>query len=158
MFLLGVLIFSNASYVPLHPLVFAGAVAGYYFLMIFDVLGPIAGLLLAYITVWIGMRNFPLFDRLVKVDVSYGIYLYGFPITQATIYFLFPHMTAIHGPLRFTIIFPLVLLLTVLFSSLSWQYIEKPTLALRRYFIPAGKPSAAIAAELTSPKASDMAK
>ena len=50
----------------------------------FFMLLPLAGIFLTYCTVYIGMQSFAAFDRLFRQDLSYGIYLYGFPITQAT--------------------------------------------------------------------------
>jgi peptidoglycan/LPS O-acetylase OafA/YrhL len=81
------------------------------------------------------MTAFPVFDRLVKLDLSYGIYLYGFPITQAMIFVLSPYMAGFPWPVRYLIVLPLVAALTVLFSTISWIYIEKPALRLRKYFI-----------------------
>jgi peptidoglycan/LPS O-acetylase OafA/YrhL len=135
MFFYGVLFYINARYIPLHPALFLISAAGYYVLTIFDQLGPISGVFLTYCTVYIGMTAFPVFDRLVKLDLSYGIYLYGFPITQATIFVLSPYMAGFPWPVRYLIVLPLVAALTVLFSTISWIYIEKPALRLRKYFI-----------------------
>ena len=80
------------------------------------------------------MQSFPFFDRFVKKDLSYGIYLYGFPITQATILLLLARLPGDSSLFKFLIIFPVVLGLTVLFATVSWNYIEKPALTIRKYF------------------------
>jgi peptidoglycan/LPS O-acetylase OafA/YrhL len=135
MFMFGALFYINAKHVVLHPAVFALACAAYYLLTIFDVLGALSGLFLTYIMVYIGMTAFPWFDKLLRLDLSYGTYLYGFPITQAVIYFLLPHMPGLSPMARFAIILPLVIGITLLFSTLSWHFIEKPTLSLRKHII-----------------------
>lgn len=153
MFIFGALIYVNADYIPFHPIALAFACIGYYVLMVFNVLDVIAALLLAYITAYIGMVSFRWFDRLVKIDVSYGIYLYGFPITQASIYFLLPHMHGLNKPERFCVIFGIAFSLTILFASQSWRFIEKPALTLRKYFKAAPKAGEPPTTELTSPLA-----
>src|SRR6185437_12240502 len=45
-------------------------------------------LLLAYVTVFVGVTAFPKIPIIDRQDYSYGIYLYGFPITQALILLL----------------------------------------------------------------------
>ena len=56
-----------------------------------------------------------------KSNISYGIYLYHFPVIQALIHF---------GLDKYNVYltFALALLLTLLISTLSWVYIEKPFL------------------------------
>lgn len=68
-----------------------------------------------------------------KSNISYGIYLYHFPIIQMLIHF---------GLDKYNIYltFALALLLTLLVSTLSWIYIEKPFLDRARG-IRHGKPS-----------------
>ena len=61
-------------------------------MMMADVLGVVSGMLLTYCMVYIGMQNFRWFDRIIKKDLSYGIYLYGFPLTQATVALLLPQL------------------------------------------------------------------
>ena len=135
LFLFGALFYINSDRIILHPLLAIAAAFGYYLLTLYDLLGPLSGIFLAYCTVYLGMKPFPIFDRLVKVDLSYGTYLYGFPITQATVFFLLPTMAGWPAVARFGLVLPIVILLTVTFSLVSWVYIERPALALRRHLI-----------------------
>jgi peptidoglycan/LPS O-acetylase OafA/YrhL len=54
-------------------------------------------------------------------DLSYGIYLYAFPIQQLVLY-------ALHGNLSPPMLFALAFPVTVLFALLSWHLVEKPFL------------------------------
>ena len=62
-------------------------------------------------------------------DVSYGIYLYGFPIQQAIV----SQTDFVHGngPLLFAVSAPVV----ILFALVSWLWIEKPFLAVKPYVL-----------------------
>jgi peptidoglycan/LPS O-acetylase OafA/YrhL len=81
-----------------------------------------------YITIFIGMSNFPKSKILQSGDYSYGIYLYGFPIMQA----LVASVPYVRG--KFFVFTPLALVLTFAFAFLSWHLVEKRFLKLRRYF------------------------
>jgi peptidoglycan/LPS O-acetylase OafA/YrhL len=146
MFFFGVFFYINAGWIALSPLLFVACAAGYYLLTLTDTLGALSGLLLSYCMVYIGMRSFPWFDRVLKKDLSYGTYLYGFPITQAVVSLAVPHLAGWSRLAAFLVIFPVVLGLTLLFSSLSWDFIEKPTLRLRGRMLPPSRPKAAAAA------------
>jgi peptidoglycan/LPS O-acetylase OafA/YrhL len=63
-------------------------------------------------------------------DYSYGIYLYGFPVTQAMV----ASLAILHK--NFALAGPLVLLATFAFAALSWHGIEKHCLKLKRYIAP----------------------
>ena len=142
MFFLGVLFFINADQIRLSPLLFVISLLSYYLLTLFDRLGPLSGVFLTYAMAYIGTLRFPWFDRMLKLDLSYGTYLYGFPITQATIEVLLPHLPA--SPfVRYAIVLPVVVGLTALFSTVSWTCIEKPALGLRRHII--REPATAVA-------------
>jgi peptidoglycan/LPS O-acetylase OafA/YrhL len=60
-------------------------------------------------------------------DVSYGVYLYGWPVQQALVQ-LFPAAGA------WTLLLPAIAL-TVLISIVSWLLVEKPALSLKKRLI-----------------------
>ena len=86
---------------------------------------PLAVPLLVYVTVCLGMWRLPLFGPLKRGDYSYGIYLYGFPIS-VMLFFLVPAVKNIW------LMPPAALLLTFIFAAASWNLIEKPALGLRK--------------------------
>ncbi|QGY03794.1 acyltransferase [Methylobacterium mesophilicum SR1.6/6] len=145
MFFFGAAMFLNARRVIVSFPLFLACGTLYYVLMLGDVLGVVSGMLLTYCMVYVGMQGFAWFDRVVKKDLSYGIYLYGFPLTQATVAVLIPHLGGVSKGLAYAVIFPLVLVLTGSFASLSWDYIERPALRLRRLLVRGPRPRAAIA-------------
>jgi peptidoglycan/LPS O-acetylase OafA/YrhL len=59
-----------------------------------------------------------------RADLSYGVYLYGWPVQQA-LHALFPALTAV------ALLWP-TLAITVAAAALSWFLIEKPALGLKR--------------------------
>ena len=135
MFFFGALFYINSSVVVVSPILFIASAIGYYVLTLMNQLGALSGLLLTYCTVYVGVQSFPLFNKFLKKDLSYGIYLYGFPITQAVIDLSLPYTTGLSRVLYFMLIFLIVLVLTGLFSALSWEYIEKPALSLRKHVL-----------------------
>jgi peptidoglycan/LPS O-acetylase OafA/YrhL len=60
-------------------------------------------------------------------DYSYGLYIYGFPVQQS-IAFLYPSVSL-----------PVMLLssfmITLMLASLSWHFVEKPSLNLKKHFL-----------------------
>jgi peptidoglycan/LPS O-acetylase OafA/YrhL len=95
--------------------------------------------LLTYVTIFIGMTPMPSFSILKSGDYSYGIYLYGFPITQA-IWAAFPMLR--NNPWGFRVA---AFAVTGLFAAASWHLVEKYALRLKKYLSPG---SAAIEARL----------
>ncbi|OQP84602.1 hypothetical protein BTR14_18390 [Rhizobium rhizosphaerae] len=133
LFLVGVYLRLIARHLPLHGGLFLVAAAAYYVMTVMNVLGPLSGVFLAYCTVYIGMMRFDWFDRIMKHDLSYGIYLYGFPITQMLVALIVP-MVSGSRVVSFALIAPLVVVLTASFALISWIYIERPALRLRRLY------------------------
>ena len=82
---------------------------------------------LTYCMIYLGMVRLPMPAWLKGRDISYGIYLYGFPMQQ-TIVFLLPKEA--HA---WWIVFPIALVTATAFSILSWHAIEKPTLGLKKF-------------------------
>lgn len=64
-------------------------------------------------------------------DLSYGIYIYAFPVQQ-TVVFLTSNRLSIWTALLTTT------LITAALALLSWHYVERPALRLKRYFEPTG--------------------
>lgn len=133
MFFFGMVFRLHARYVPIHWTIFAASAFCYAAIMWLNVLLPLAGIFLTYCTVYIGMQSFKAFDRLFTQDLSYGIYLYGFPITQATID-IFQRVLGPDHRLSLAMILPIVIVLTLGFAAFSWNVIEKPALRLRRFY------------------------
>jgi peptidoglycan/LPS O-acetylase OafA/YrhL len=63
-------------------------------------------------------------------DLSYGVYLYGWPVQQAFVA-LFPAAGAL------ALFFP-ALALTLAIAALSWHFVEKPALGLKRRLLARG--------------------
>lgn len=141
-FLLGSFLFVNRERIPVGPLYFLFA------------------LVLAGITV--GTPKFPLayamvlvtgftwlafgrqFHRLDRFDYSYGIYLYGWPVQQL-VASAFPDK----GP-HFNALVSMVG--AVGLGALSWHFVERPMLEMKRYFDPRRGRGAAGAAATSNPE------
>ncbi len=82
---------------------------------------------MCYITAFIGVTRVWTPEFLRKGDYSYGIYLYGWPLQQMLVALLPDQKSLL---LHFLMVVPLVLA----FAALSWHFIEKPILALRKRF------------------------
>ncbi len=137
MFTLGVLFNVHAARIPINRRLFLACGAGYFALMILGVADVIASVLLTYCMVYLGMQRFTWFDRLVKDDWSYGVYLYGYPITQTVVLVLVSYFGTFTGPAHMLIVIATSVALTVLFALFSWRCIEKPALALKKRLLPA---------------------
>jgi peptidoglycan/LPS O-acetylase OafA/YrhL len=86
--------------------------------------------IVSYLSISIGMLAFPKIPLLARNDYSYGIYLYGFPITQAVRELLATGDYSHDKSLRL-----LALAATVVFAAASWHFLEKPALKQKRRFI-----------------------
>jgi peptidoglycan/LPS O-acetylase OafA/YrhL len=129
-FVAGVLMFLWRDKFVFHEVFFLTAAALCYILMMSARTVFIYPVLLTYITVFIGLFPFPRFSLIKSGDYSYGIYLYGFPVTQA----LVASFSGLHKNLALTA--PLAVLATGAFAALSWHCIEKHCLKLKRYIAP----------------------
>ena len=80
-----------------------------------------------YLIFWFAFSPIPILDRFKRSsDVSYGLYLYGWPVQKLLLWY-FPSITPY-------VLFPVALILSYLCGYLSWQIIEKPALQLKRRF------------------------
>ena len=113
--------------IPFNSLIAVGSlvllVLGTQFKPFFSILMPVSG---GYLVLWLGYGpRVALFDWTHRTDLSYGTYLYAYPVQQ-----LFAMSPSLREPLaNFVLTVPCVLAL----AFLSWNLIEKPFLALKNY-------------------------
>jgi peptidoglycan/LPS O-acetylase OafA/YrhL len=87
---------------------------------------------LSYITVFIGLTKIKIPSYFIRGDYSYGIYLYHDPFLQIVIA-LFPALALV--PLRGAVfVFAVGYSMVLVVSNISWNFIERPILQLRKKF------------------------
>ncbi|HEY0031769.1 MAG TPA: acyltransferase [Devosia sp.] len=126
-FWLGMLAYLYRSHIQLDwPLALCGVVLALW--LSSTILGQVASITaFAYLGATLGGTHIPLLTRATaQTDISYGFYLYSFPIQQALL-------------ARFGVTLPLALLMslaallvTLIIAYLSWRWIERPALSLKR--------------------------
>ena len=125
-FFIGLIFFLWKDQIPLRYDLFAIFAIASYVLLYSRHTVYLAPPFVVYCTVFLGVVGLPELKWLKSRDYSYGIYLYGYPIIQATL--------CIAPPLRGYAVEVGVISLTatVLFAALSWTFIEKPALRLKK--------------------------
>jgi peptidoglycan/LPS O-acetylase OafA/YrhL len=129
-FFMGVLFFMWRDRILYSSTLFMICMIACYPLMLSSHTAFIYPALLTYITIFIGMSRLPQWSFLKTGDYSYGIYLYGYPITQALIA-AFP---ILRDDLSLLLI--ATVLSTFTFAYLSWHLVEKRVLFLKHYLSP----------------------
>ena len=133
-FVVGVIMFLWRDKIVFHEGFFLVSAVLCYVLMMSPKTVFIYPILLTYITVFIGLFPFPRFSLIKSGDYSYGIYLYGFPVTQALFAASLLMGVSLQGKLA--VFAPLAVLATAAFAALSWHGVEKHCLKLKRYIAP----------------------
>jgi peptidoglycan/LPS O-acetylase OafA/YrhL len=105
--------------------VFSLSAIGSYFLLDRSHMVYLAPIFVTYFTVFLGVKALPELKWLRTRDYSYGIYLYGYPITQA----LVASVPALRG--HGILVFVLTTTCTMAFAAMSWHMIERRALALK---------------------------
>lgn len=83
-----------------------------------------ACLTLPYVVLVVGKSSTPYVRRAARFgDLSYGIYLWGFPVQQLVVHVL--------GVQRMAVNLPLVLLITAGLAFVSWHVVEGPSMRLK---------------------------
>ena len=125
-FLAGVTIYLYRTRIPLnHGLGIASGLVGCALATFGDLNQFLAPWPLAYFTVYLGTLDPRRLGWLKHADISYGLFLYGYPVQQ-----MFASLGGIarNGVANFL----LSVIGTGLFATASWLYIEKPALNLRQ--------------------------
>jgi peptidoglycan/LPS O-acetylase OafA/YrhL len=142
-FLTGFAIYKYRDTLPHSAAMAVLAVAGYGILMNTEYAAVFTSLLVAYITIWVGVINYPKTFVIRVGDYSYGIYLYHSTVQQALISL---------GLLTWYSVFGVGLVLVTGVAAMSWNLVEKPALSLRRFLKGKSNPqqtqSAAVAPDL----------
>lgn len=120
-FLFGLSLYRLRAVVPYSALLFVVSLVCFTALCFFAQTICLTALPIAYITLFLGLRNPGRIFLVRGADYSYGIYLYGYPIQQSVSYF-FPNL---RNPF-FNVAISLVLV--SLLASLSWTLIESKVL------------------------------
>lgn len=123
-FAVGVAFFVLKSYIPYHFTVFLFSAIAVALATPFPNLSFVIAPLLAYLTIYIGFLPKLALPFLKGNDYSYGIYLYGFPISQGIVS-IFPKISRME-------LFLLALSMTLAVAICSWHWIEKPCLKLKK--------------------------
>jgi peptidoglycan/LPS O-acetylase OafA/YrhL len=125
-FFVGVMFYHWRGKIPVYwPLFLISGAAAYVLQMGHHTLF-FAPVFVTYCTLFFGMLPIPKIPLIASGDYSYGVYLYGFPITQATVA-VFPGLMG-HGWATLGI----SALFTALFAAFSWHVIEKGALGMKR--------------------------
>jgi peptidoglycan/LPS O-acetylase OafA/YrhL len=124
-FFAGGLLYVYRTRVPASGLIAGIAVALAVLLAALGVFKPVAAIAVAYVLLYAGSR-LPLTGVGRRNDISYGMYIYGFPMQQMLILML-------GGALLPIWLFAVVsVVAAVPLAWLSWLAVEKPALRLRR--------------------------
>lgn len=123
-FVIGVAVFVLKSYIPYYFTFFLFSAITVALATPFPNLSFVIAPLLAYITIYIGFLPKLALPFLKGNDYSYGIYLYGFPISQGIVSIL-PKISRLE-------LFFLALTITLAVAICSWHWIEKPCLKLKK--------------------------
>ena len=83
---------------------------------------------LAVATLWLAHKPDPVLRRLTGLpDISYGIYIYAYPVQQVVSHFA--------PDLHPLLAIPLSFLLVAGIAALSWRFVEKPALGIKRHHL-----------------------
>ena len=125
-FLAGVSFYLLRARMPLHIGLFGLCLVMLYFgihqnFAFQKIVGPWP---VAYCVAYVGLHSLPEVSKLLRGDLSYGIYLYGYPLQQVLLQTLGYQQNVF-------VFFILSAVGAICAASLSWRLIERPALALR---------------------------
>jgi peptidoglycan/LPS O-acetylase OafA/YrhL len=79
------------------------------------------------LVIWAGTRTWP--GRRLRYDLSYGLYIYGWPVAQSLVFLAL--RAGFHLP--WWELFFATVAVTVPVAYLSWRFVEAPSLRLKRF-------------------------
>jgi peptidoglycan/LPS O-acetylase OafA/YrhL len=123
-FFAGAVLCAYASRIPMSTFLVATSTAVLAAAALTDHVQAVGALPLAYLLIWLG-SVLPLQAVGRRNDISYGVYIYAFPIQQLLVL----AGAAAFGVLPFTV---LCIVCTVPLAALSWFFVEEPAMRLKR--------------------------
>ncbi len=127
-FFVGSAFYQYREFVPLNWAYFCVAAAAAVAALAFPLGVFVAPVFLTYATIFIGTMSWPKLPLIQNGDYSYGIYLYGYPILQATL----AAAPGLHGHKLWVGLIGGAI--TVAFAVTSWHLIEVRILAFKKHF------------------------
>lgn len=125
-FAAGALLFRFRSSVTASGRLALAALLALGLILLFGAGRSLAALPVAYLCMWIGIAAPQWFRRVGRRnDLSYGIYLYGFPVQQILVLLGMNDF----GLLGYTL---LSIIATVPMAAISWFFVEKPAMRLKQ--------------------------
>ena len=120
----------RAWWLPHSRIIFVGLLAIAAILVMLRLYELALLMVLPLASIWFGLQSFTGFNAVGKFgDMSYGLYLYAFPVQQ-----LFFYLQGVTLP--FWLGLAVTTLTTVFCAYLSWHLIERPALRLKTYILP----------------------
>ncbi len=97
-----------------------------------DNLGPLWGVPLSYVVLWVGYHGPAILSRVMgKIgDLSYGVYIWHMVVVNVFLAYALPQRWS---SLPGTLLIMLLIAITMLLALISWWVIEKPILARKKY-------------------------
>jgi peptidoglycan/LPS O-acetylase OafA/YrhL len=124
-FLAGVAIYLKRDRVPYSNWLGLLSVIAAAALLQFANLSYLAVIPIAYMTVWLGLMRPP---AIPFGDLSYGVYLFHFPVEQAIV-------ASWPNAMSWWLLTIIALPLTAICAWLSWKLVEKPTLTRKKFIV-----------------------
>jgi len=124
-FTMGAVAYHWRERIPVHGGVFVAAAAALYVAWSYQGTAVLGLIPLTYCMAYLGVQPLPRLKLLPQGDYSYGIYLYGFPIQQALVFY-FPTLKI------WWALFLVAALVVLAIAMASWHFVERPALSLKR--------------------------
>ena len=141
MFMCGGAFYRYADRIPFSAPAAAASFALYYVGMLARIPDVFSAIFLVYATIAFGALRFPRLSYFDSHDYSYGLYLYGYPISQTLVFVLIGQGLLPTSPTGTIFVTGAALAMTTALSALSWRFIEKPALSWKHRLVSA-KPNA----------------
>lgn len=122
-FALGMVLAIYGERLPQNLAVFIACAAGIVIILPFSGFRIAMPFMVGYVLYWLAFK-FPARDIDRRVDASYGMYIYAFPVQQLLVVY------GVNG-LGYWVYVSATLLLTASLALLSWAIVERPTLRLK---------------------------